>query len=240
MQTAIQRYDYSKTSWCLEFKLPDHIMQYLWQRIEEGKKKNIDWKHQLAGNISKSILLEDPDEIICKNIFSNLYKAQAPFDDVIDGVYKKINIPRLDGDKLRGKDMILIPQLGGFWANFQKKYEFNPLHDHHGMFSFVIWMDIPYSWEEEKKNPAVKSTMEDAVGNFMTVVADGECVRNQIWKMSPEMNGTMLVFPSSVMHQVFPFYSTDAERVSISGNVYYVNQLDNDTLNKVELPMYGI
>ena len=241
MQTAIKRHDYSERSWCLEFKLPDHIMDYLWERIEQGKEDNIDWKTQLAGNISKSISLQDPDEVICKNIFSNLYKAGARIDPIIDQVYKQITVPEIQDGKLYRPDMVLIPKLGGFWANFQKKHEFNPLHDHHGMFSFVIWMDIPYSWEDEKKNSFVRGTMEDVVGNFTTVYSDGDEIRYQSWKMSPEMNGTMLVFPANMKHQVYPFYTTDKERISISGNVYYVNEkLDNHPLSEVKLPGYGV
>ena len=241
MKTEIKRHDYSERNWCVEFKLPDHIMSYLWERIERGKEDNIDWKTQLAGNISTSISLRDPDEIICKNIFSNLYKAGVRFDPIIDSAYKQIIKPNAIDGKLVRPDMVLIPQLGAFWANFQKKHEFNPLHDHSGMFSFVIWMDIPYSWEEERKNPIARGTMEDVIGNFTTVFSDGDEVRYQTWKMSPEMNGTMLVFPANLKHQVYPFYTTDKERVSISGNVYYVEEeLDNNPSREVKLPSYGV
>ena len=37
------------------------------------------------------------------------------------------------------------------WANFQRKHEFNPVHNHGGTLSFVIWVQIPYDLEEEDK-----------------------------------------------------------------------------------------
>jgi hypothetical protein len=39
--------------------------------------------------------------------------------------------------------------------------------------------------------------------------------------MEPEMEGVMMVFPSSLHHQVYPFYNTEEPRVSISGNLLW-------------------
>ena len=40
-----------------------------------------------------------------------------------------------------------------------------------------------------------------------------------VYKMSPEMEGIMLFFPSELNHAVYPFYNCDEERISISGNL---------------------
>jgi hypothetical protein len=37
------------------------------------------------------------------------------------------------------------------WVNLQVKHEYNPLHDHSGVLSWVIWVNIPYDLEEELK-----------------------------------------------------------------------------------------
>ena len=37
--------------------------------------------------------------------------------------------------------------------------------------------------------------------------------------MNPEMEGTMLFFPSKLSHEVFPFFNCDEDRISISGNI---------------------
>jgi Rps23 Pro-64 3,4-dihydroxylase Tpa1-like proline 4-hydroxylase len=40
-----------------------------------------------------------------------------------------------------------------------------------------------------------------------------------VYEMNPEVEGTMLFFPSKMMHQVHPFYNCDEDRISISGNI---------------------
>jgi hypothetical protein len=51
----------SETEWFCAFKLPDDVYQYLWHRIEEAKKENEDHRENLAGNISHSLTLRDPN-----------------------------------------------------------------------------------------------------------------------------------------------------------------------------------
>ena len=51
--------------------------------------------------------------------------------------------------------------------------------------------------------------------------------------LSPEDEGRMLFFPSWLYHQVFPFYGTEVERVTISGNITLVQE-NEISLNKKE------
>ena len=45
----------------------------------------------------------------------------------------------------------------------------------------------------------------------------------------------MLLFPSQLRHLVNPFYETDEDRVSISGNVYFdVDSLKSSDNGKIE------
>ena len=37
--------------------------------------------------------------------------------------------------------------------------------------------------------------------------------------MEKTLEGNMVMFPSRLHHQVYPFYESDKERVSISGNI---------------------
>lgn len=91
------------------------------------------------------------------------------------------------------------------WINYQKKFEFVPNHYHEGIFSYSIWVNIPY--ENEGKH----------AGNFeFTYNSVDGITRNQIIKPTA---GKMLLFPSKIFHQVYPFYTSDEYRISISGNV---------------------
>ena len=40
--------------------------------------------------------------------------------------------------------------------------------------------------------------------------------------LSSEDEGRMLFFPASLQHQVYPFYGTEEERITISGNIDFV------------------
>jgi hypothetical protein len=111
--------------------------------------------------------------------------------------------------------------LESLWVNFQKKHEFNPPHDHSGVFSFVIWMQIPTSYAEQKKLPiCAESNADNHISNFAFNYTNtlGR-VSTFAYNMEKEAEGYMVMFPSTMLHQVFPFYENDGERISISGNV---------------------
>ena len=52
------------------------------------------------------------------------------------------------------------------WVNYQKQGEFNPLHDHGGVYSFVIWMKIPTKHFEQNKNPISLKSNTHAISTF--------------------------------------------------------------------------
>ena len=113
-------------------------------------------------------------------------------------------------------------RLQEFWVNFQKKYEFNPVHDHTGAISFVIWMKIPTEAQEQHDLPFSKNSNLPSASDFQFLYSDiTGAHRAYNIPMNRSLNGTMVVFPSNMSHQVYPFYECDDERVSISGNVYY-------------------
>ena len=109
--------------------------------------------------------------------------------------------------------------LKSFWVNYQKETEFNPIHNHFGIYSFVIWMKIPTDYREQKQLPIARAN-SSSISNFqfqyMNMLGEPS---NHTYEMSPSREGTLLFFPSKLMHSVYPFYNCDKERVSISGNV---------------------
>jgi len=201
------------------FKLPQQMIDYLWERIDIAKKRKICHKKDLAGNISHSYKLDDPQNLVVQN----LYKIVNDLDSN-PNMFKFIQkeVARIY-DKTGYKGM-LTPQLDNMWVNFQKKGEFQPIHDHSGMFSFVIWMDIPYHSKDEGKLPFAYSSADPSPGGNFTFVYPIELYRKvaeHVIEMSPEMNGYCCFFPSDLSHQVYPFYTSDKDRISISGNILY-------------------
>jgi len=203
----------SPKEWYCCTQLPQGTVDYLWECIERAKEKNIDHRDQLAGNISKSIALEDPNDYLINDYFSAICRSDLR-DKITDRIHESFRsaIPTIGGDTFD-------PYMNRLWVNFQKKHEFNPLHDHSGMFSFVIWMKIPYEHEDEKQLPWVKGSGADgAVGNFVLLDRDLRC---HTFAMGKHMEGQILFFPSFMHHMVYPFYTSDEERISISGNIAY-------------------
>ena len=216
---SIERIEINQGTIAQLFKLPKDMIDYLWERIDVAKKKKINVKKDLAGYISHSYKLEDPQNLIIENLL-NLVDNPSMFNFVngeLESIYKKIFLDR-------NKKVLMKPYLHGLWVNFQKKGEFQPIHNHSGLLSFVIWMDIPYDWKDEAKLPFVRPNNKiPPGGNFSFVFSNGNCrqVHERTISMSPEMNGYCCFFPSDLCHQVYPFYTSDKERISISGNITF-------------------
>jgi len=112
--------------------------------------------------------------------------------------------------------------LDKLWVNFQEKHEFNPVHDHTGVFSFVIWVKIPYNLKNETAlSPGVDSA-QPLAGHFSFYYTNtlGNLCHFSI-PADETMENTLLIFPSKLNHSVYPFYSSEDFRISVSGNVAF-------------------
>ena len=109
-----------------------------------------------------------------------------------------------------------------FWVNFQKETEFNPIHSHSGIFSFVIWVKIPTDWREQHAVPISANSNSPSASDFeFHYTSMLGHVQQEKFFLDKEAEGRMLFFPAKLMHQVYPFYECDEERISISGNILY-------------------
>ena len=207
-----QSFQLGEHGWAELFKLPNDIVSYLWECVDDSHKENCNVKRSLAGNIRSSLMLSDKDNIILSRIIPYINQ-----DNVIREVSKN-------------HEGSVLPMMRNLWVNYQYKTEFNPLHWHTGDLSFVIWLKVPYDWENEKQLDIVSdSNSLDKVGNFVFVWADGSKVQSHVIFMNPNIEGFMCVFPSWLNHMVYPFYTSDDARVSISGNVEMIPNQSQDT-----------
>jgi len=110
-------------------------------------------------------------------------------------------------------------ELERIWVNIQRKGEFLPIHNHSGIYSFVIWADIPFNIEDESISSPNPTTEKNRAGLFQFVYTDtlGK-VGLLTLPVDKKWQGRICVFPAELNHQVYPFYSTDDVRVSIAGN----------------------
>ncbi len=193
----------------LEVSLDQEHIDYLWKCIEKAKEYNLSVKNTLAGHITSSLEMVDEDDWFFKNV---LYKCFKKHDEAFRNVHstKKIHTAEITGISLES-----------FWVNFQKQHEYNPPHDHGGVFSFVIWMKIPTKSEEQHRLEFLKGHKNPGASNFQFSYLDinGRQTRYP-YLMNPSMEGKMLFFSADLIHSVNPFYECDEDRVSISGNLY--------------------
>lgn len=128
--------------------------------------------------------------------------------------------------------------LSEMWINFQKKYEYNPLHTHFGIYSYVIWYQVPYTKEEEATKYGYKSNIaSDTNGefHFLHYFPDTNQITQIPLSIDKSMEGHIAIFPSKLHHSVYPFYSSDDYRITISGNIVDPNNMDNNSI----FPMIG-
>ena len=108
-------------------------------------------------------------------------------------------------------DVGLPLELGNVWVNHQKPGEFIPLHDHDGIYSFNIWIKIPYD-----------SLNKKFAGNFAYSYRNilGQNFYHNI-NLTSKDEGSIILFPSKLQHLVYPFYNSKKIRISIAGNLNF-------------------
>tara|TARA_B100001250_G_C19570930_1_gene687588 strand:+ start:63 stop:785 length:723 start_codon:yes stop_codon:yes gene_type:complete len=146
--------------------------------------------------IRKSYLVEDSDEteLVLSALTENVY----PENDLD---------PCLSFDNIKLDDITF--DIGLPWLNIQKPGEFNPIHNHGGILSGILFIQIPDEIEEERRNSEIK--FKSAIG-LLSFMKDDKLVR-----VKPKDKG-LLLFPSGLLHGVNPF-NVDVERVTMSFNV---------------------
>ena len=191
--------------------VPSNVIDYLTNNIS-----NRSHNSSLAGQIKEEYLYENWPRFIDEFVLS------------------KLQDPMLQGWTERQKQLTSNRPfvLNGMWANKQKKHEFNPAHDHAGVFSFIIFLKIPYDLEEEYKVFPQTSTKASA-SNLVFLITDtlGE-IRDIDVPADKSFEGKMLMFPAKLKHLVYPFYTSDDYRITVSGNIsFYVEEYQSEDTN---------
>ena len=204
----------------LRCSLPEQVrkeVQNAIEKIDSGEIETYDRRPDLAGHLQKgtsfpitpklnyllTALSSEYNRIFCGNRDTNhLFHADF-IKEFVENGYKFEYVLR------------------DIWINYGKKYDFNPLHKHTGIYSFVLWVKIPYKFEDEKKVYPFNSSDSGYSGKFQFIYPKANvagCVGNTT-VYSVEWD--LILFPSHLDHAVYPFYTSDEERISISGNLYY-------------------
>ena len=112
--------------------------------------------------------------------------------------------------------------ISDLWVNYQKKYEFNPPHSHSGVASFVIFINIPYDLSEEEKVFHGDGVVKTSKFEFLSPSNNHRGgVALDTLDVDKSFEGKVMFFRSDQMHTVYPFYTTDDYRITVSGNLFY-------------------
>ena len=193
----------------LDLRLTEETMNYLWDIINN---KPTVIKGDLAGNISKSMDIQDKDNWFYENVLKRCAET-IYFKDW--NTYYNVHVAKSAPPP--------VFELKELWVNYQKQHEFNPPHVHQGgIFSFVVFMKIPTHWEEQHALSMSAESRTPAASDFQFLLGvQSGMVESIKIHLSPEDEGRMFFFPAWVSHQVFPFYGTEEERITVSGNIYF-------------------
>lgn len=191
----------------LEYKLHSDTIDYLWNCVENKKESN---KQNLVGQLHASYSLEDENNYFFNTIINPLIdRYHQSFGNYIvekSGFYGNVNF-----------------SMKNWWVNYQKEGDFNPIHNHSGIYSFVIWMKIPTEYENQNSSHRSKDSNTQVISDFhMTYINSLGDIDKYQYKMNPYMEGYMLFFPSKMHHVVYPFFNCNEDRISISGNIYII------------------
>ena len=200
----------------IETELDKAYIDFLWMILKEGKEKGDTHKNKLAGNISNSFSIDDKQSYFFKNVLQHHVKGYADEYGMHPFTFQT------NGAPIGKPNEKITFNLMNFWANYQYKHEFNPSHRHNGVYSFVIWLKIPYHWEEQNKLSHLKGIKEidkkPGLFEFEYINILGH-IKTFSYLLNSDYEGTMLFFPAALRHCVYPFYNTDEPRISISGNI---------------------
>jgi len=175
--------------------------------IKENFSSGVPHNKELAGHIRKEFLLSKS----CNSIEPIVIDLATRYNEKYKYPISDFGVPSGQPYKL---------QLESLWVNFQQRYEFNPLHRHSGLYSFVIWLEIPYFLNFEHSVSPGKGAIDNRTGMFEFTYNDilggirGECIA-----VDKTYEGDIVLFPAGLHHMVHPFYSSDKYRISVAGNV---------------------
>jgi hypothetical protein len=198
--------------------VPFKFYNQLLENINSFDFTNQEFNYSLAGQIEKEVKF-DPSQIpngMKKHIYEGCEYYVRNFGH---------NIFSENPEKSKKYKFDVLNS----WINFQKKTEYNPIHHHtSGDLVFVLWIQIPYELEEERKWPSSVKSNNGCASCFQfagisNLFADSN---NSLIEVDKSYEGKMIIFHSRLEHTVYPFFTSDEYRISMSGNIKIIFNKD--------------
>jgi hypothetical protein len=178
----------------IKTKLPNKLYKSLLKECLNEEKK----EEKITGITSKGV----PKHYYIQNNYENLVIFIAKIQKIYEETF-----PEVSDIKVLTNNVPYVYDRP--WVNFQKENQFMPFHSHDGIFSYVIWLKIPYDSSKEKYSGNFNFLYTDILGS----------IKYEIINLSKKDEGTILMFPAKLNHTVWPFYNNKNIRMSVSGNI---------------------
>ena len=190
------------------FEIPKKDFQWLKKEVVKAKKQGVKYNKSLVGLIKEEYSMPG-----VTTSFNNFLLGNASSHPTFEKFNSKFNV--LSENKPL--------YLDSFWVNYMKKHEFNPVHDHKGLFSFIIFVKIPYDLRKEENffiyvARGVSEPIKTSKLNFVNVAPSGKIITTSV-PADKSFEGKMFMFPATQSHLVYPFYTSDDYRITVSGNL---------------------
>ena len=186
--------------------VPKDILSKLDECIDEKGLNPVNG--DLAGNIMHEYSIPKGKPVVSPMLMHMVTEFNKKYPNYIKKAHSTVNYKQVD------------IELFNLWVNFQKKHEFNPMHVHDGLYSFVIWHKVPYDIKNEKARLPNIRDEDFRAGMFAFFYSEpGGKIYQEAIPVDKNWQGKIALFPASLDHCVYPFYTSDDYRVSISGNI---------------------
>ena len=221
LNTAGYRFLYeSSMDWNFsEFQVDENIIDSLLDLTDKVLgEKNTDewWGKYLSGRINGEFLVKH------KSIDSG----------VIDYFHELVKSYVNDNLQITGGEIdwsLFEVHISSQWVNQMFKYEYNPLHIHtQCLFSSVLFLKIP-DFKKINNMEFREKVNSDIKDGTLSFIRSSNGPLNNISKSDvvPEV-GKFYLFPASLHHMVYPFFS-EGERRSMAFNI---NIIDKEPLGR--------
>jgi hypothetical protein len=111
------------------------------------------------------------------------------------------------------------------WVRCSKVHEYLSFHDHSALFSFAVWLNIPYDYKEEQTD---NEAFTPYAGDFQLLYPSTTgLLLKRNYQLDRSMEGRMILFPSQINHMVYPHHTTSSAtfeneyRVCVAGNIAF-------------------
>ena len=213
----------------LLFKLTDEellpIRKFICDRIEKSglsvTKEKID--------PSKFIEMKDIDnsDLVRKEFSSYFEPGYNPKKEDLR-LYMESILSSLVGDyhkefgNLKGIEVSVLSNnrpffLDDIFVNFTKKGHYSPIHDHPGVFNFVLWIQSPVDFDKEQTTLGdITWHNDNGKFSFYHINSLGKIDSHSL-PIDKSFEGYGAFFPSSLNHIIHPFSKSDGYRIALVG-----------------------